>query len=192
MESSSEIWRPIVGNWRRCYEVSSLGRVRTTDTREPPGRGRTVHPGFRKLTKDRDGYWRVGLSVDDTRRKSMRKVARLVALAFLPPAVPNMEVDHINGDPGDDRVENLEWVTAAEQQRRRAARMRAAGKLSSMFIGVSWHAKDRRWIAQVWVAKRRITIGRFVEEIKAARAYDTYVSSQNLDNPLNWSGELKA
>ena len=44
-------------------------------------------------------------------------VHRLVAAAYIPNPFGKPFVNHINGDTSDNRVENLEWVTAAENAR---------------------------------------------------------------------------
>ena len=55
---------------------------------------------------------------------------KLVALAWLGPRPQGMEIDHLNGCKLDWSVENLEYVTPAENRRRaRLLRaLRAAGK----------------------------------------------------------------
>ena len=48
---------------------------------------------------------------------------RVVALQFIPNDSPahKIEVDHINHDRSDNRIENLRWVTSSENNRNRAS-----------------------------------------------------------------------
>ena len=46
-------------------------------------------------------------------------VHRAVLSAWVEPCPPGYEIDHINGDYSDNRLENLEYVTHAENSRRR-------------------------------------------------------------------------
>lgn len=49
-------------------------------------------------------------------------VHRLVALAFIPNPYGYKEIDHLDSNPGNPHVSNLEWVTHAENVRRAAAK----------------------------------------------------------------------
>lgn len=66
-----------------------------------------------KQQKTRNGYLRVSLSNNSVKHKHML-VHRLVAKAFIPNPNNLPQVNHINQNKTDNRVENLEWCTALE------------------------------------------------------------------------------
>lgn len=93
-------WKQIVDFPK--YEVSNYGEIRHIAT------------GYIKSQrKDLFGYMVVALSVTNKKVKLV-KVHRLVAKAFIPNEHNKPQVNHKNGNKGDNRVENLEWVTASE------------------------------------------------------------------------------
>ena len=68
-----------------------------------------------KPIPDKDGYSKVSLS----RSSKVKQVnlQRLVALHFIPNPDDLPEVDHINCNRADNRVENLQWVTCSDNRR---------------------------------------------------------------------------
>ena len=62
---------------------------------------------------DAYGYMRVSITDINGKRKD-RKMHRLMAQTFIPNPENKPEVNHINGDKTDYRLENLEWCTRSE------------------------------------------------------------------------------
>ena len=61
------------------------------------------------------GYLEIWLTIDG---KQIRKlVHRLVAKEFIPNPLDKPEVNHIDGNKQNNRVDNLEWVTGSENKR---------------------------------------------------------------------------
>ncbi len=86
--------------------------------------------------------------------------------AYLLDTVRGVEVDHINHDPLDNRRSNLRAVTRT----RNAANRRSAKNSSSRFKGVSWIANG--WQVSTQVGGKAVYLGRFKDEVQAARTYD--------------------
>lgn len=95
--STEEIWKPVQG-YEDSYLVSNLGNIR--------GLKRNKILKVRKSTR---GYGQVNLS----KRSVMKthRVHQLVATHFLPNPLNLPEINHLNEDKLDNRVENLEWCT---------------------------------------------------------------------------------
>lgn len=80
-----------------------------------------------------------------------------------------LEVDHINGDPLDNRRSNLRLCS---RQQNSQAKHRKCATATSRYRGVSWNSNNQTWKAQIGHNSRRIHIGEFDDEIEAAKAYD--------------------
>ena len=80
-----------------------------------------------------------------------------------------MVCDHINGSGIDNRKKNLRQGTYAQNSWNRP---KAKGKSCSIYKGVSLNKKDLKWQAQICVHGRRKYLGRFQNELDAAKAYD--------------------
>lgn len=76
-------------------------------------------------------------------------------------------VDHINGNPLDNRVENLRSVS--NQENSKNARMNKHN--TSGVTGVSWSKSANKWEAYIWKDCKKINLGLFscLEEAKRVR-----------------------
>lgn len=112
----NEVWKDIKGF--KGYQVSNLGRVRTynkiTSSKKFAERhweDKILKQKLCRATKSKNRYdARVDLWKDGKPYTFL--VSRLVATAFL--GESNLTVNHIDGDSTNNRVENLEWCSLAE------------------------------------------------------------------------------
>ena len=87
------------------YGITREGNVISLRT------GRPLKPGISK-----DGYARVSLSRDG--KTHTHTIHSLMADAFLGPRPEGWQVDHLNHNRSDNRLENLEYVTPLENTHR--------------------------------------------------------------------------
>lgn len=108
----NEIWKDIP-DYNGYYQVSNLGRIKRLDTWVSRSDGKMLHVKERILKQEIvKGYFLITLSKDAI-QKTLR-VHKLVASAFIPNIENKPCIDHINGNPLDNRVENLRWCTQKE------------------------------------------------------------------------------
>ena len=95
-----EVWVNICG-YENNYKISNYGRVYSV-------KNNSIINGY--ITKK--GYHRVNLYKNG--KSHSYAIHRLVALHFIPNPGQKNEVNHINGNKSNNKVENLEWVTNKE------------------------------------------------------------------------------
>ena len=80
---------------------------------------------------------------------------------------PAAEIDHINGNPGDNRLANLREATHAENlQNTKLQRTNTSG-----FKGAHWNTRDGKWYAQITADGRWRFLGYFSTPEAAHPAY---------------------
>lgn len=111
MEIVHEEWRPVVGKFSGWnYEVSNLGRVRSTSTYRP-----SLHHKILAQFTSNSGYCIRTLSKDN--KSANINVHILVCEAFHGERPAGMEVNHKDGNKQNNRASNLEWETDSGNMR---------------------------------------------------------------------------
>ena len=70
-----------------------------------------------------------------------------------------LEIDHINGEAGDDRIENLRELLHLHNQ------------WNTKKPSVCWDKSRSKWCAKIQVNRKEMYLGRFDTEEEAAKAY---------------------
>lgn len=106
----SEVWKDVPG-YEGMYQASSLGNVRSV-TRKVNSKGGcpAIKKGkVLKQTLKKKGYLCVNLSSHG--KSKAIEVQRVIALTFIPNPTNLPCVNHIDENPQNNNVSNLEWCT---------------------------------------------------------------------------------
>lgn len=106
-----ESWVPISG-FEAFYEVSTLGRIRSHDSRS-----RRPKSFILVQNANSSGYLHVKLCRKKVQRTIMTHL--LVAHHFLEPDPLRSYVNHKDGHKFNNTLDNVEWCTASENQQHR-------------------------------------------------------------------------
>jgi hypothetical protein len=95
-----EIWKPI-DFLKNKYEVSNLGKIRNSSSKY------ILH-----TKPSKRGYSVFNCRIDG--KTKLVNVHKCVAVAFIPNPNNLPQINHIDGDKTNAKVNNLEWVTAKQ------------------------------------------------------------------------------
>ena len=113
-----------------------------------------------------DGSWHTCPNGNKRKRQTTLSIHRLIM-----DAPKGMEVDHINGNPLDNRKSNLRICTRSENERNKGP----LKNNTSGYKGVTRQSrinKNDKWRAQIRHNSKLIVIGLYEDKEEAARAYD--------------------
>ena len=160
-----EIWKDIK-YYEGLYQVSSLGNVKSLVRYVNHNYGGLRIVKERMLKKPLDNYGYQIVTLNNNSKGKTFKIHQLVAVGFLCHEPNGMitVVDHINNIKTDNRVENLQLITNRENCSKDK-------KGSSIYTGVNWCKRERRWMSYISINKKKVFLGRFTDELEASNAY---------------------
>lgn len=115
---TEEIWKDIK-DFEGIYQISNLGRIKRLakriynegligkkyfDSKERILKPSTISKGYKGITLTKD------------KKRYSKKVHRLVAETFIPNPENKPQVNHIDCNKENNRIDNLEWCTNSENQ----------------------------------------------------------------------------
>lgn len=160
----NEIWKDVQGYEGR-YLISNTGKLKSyINNKEKLIKGH-INP---------KGYLQYSLSWKLKNKVNNYSAHQLIAQAFLGHKICGHElvVDHINDNPSDNRIENLQIVTTRFNTRK------TQGKYSSQYKGVYLHRG--KWKTQILIKEKLKFLGYFTTEHEAHLAYQNALNNFEL------------
>jgi hypothetical protein len=145
-----EIWKELDG-FDSLYQASNFGRIKNE---------KRIVPQY----LDKDGYCLVNLYFNE--KIKLFRLHRLIAKLFIENENNKKQVNHKNSNRSDNRIENLEWVSASENNCHKFI-----GKnTSSIYRGVTLMKdvkNDKKWLSQIQIDNKKIHLGMYKTEEEA-------------------------
>jgi hypothetical protein len=145
------------------YVLNTAGELRNNKT------GKLL-----KWSQNKAGYICVSLNQPPAKRKSISQ-HRAICCLFKPNPRNLPEVDHINRNKGDNRIENLQWASSLENQHNTGTRITNTSGEKHIFM-IFKHGKPVWKIAIIFNGKKRsklfprdVTSNEIPQEVKKFR-----------------------
>lgn len=123
--------------------------------------GRSTGVGEIAGGRTHNGYWRISIG-------GIRYLAHRLAWVYVFGEIDNTkDIDHINGNPLDNRISNLRLATRSQNLLNKGRQKRN----TSGIVGVTWNKKSRTWHAKGCLCGKDYFIGAFnsISDAAAAR-----------------------
>lgn len=146
---------------KRLRYDPETGKLYWLDCPDKPRKWRTLWAGREAFTATNGAGYYVG-AIDWVNYRAHR-----VIWAMVHGEDPQTEIDHIDGDPGNNRIENLRLADRATQSRN----LKMNRTNTSGVMGVGFDKSRGLWRAHIWDKNKQVYLGRFKtrEEAIAAR-----------------------
>jgi|694.fasta_scaffold56089_8 hypothetical protein len=145
------------------YCFSNMGRIKLGD----------------KIVKqylDKDLYCLCHLKTNG--KMKLFRVHRIIAKYYIENKENKPQINHINSNPKDNRIENLEWVSHSENNIHKFFNK----KKSSIYVGVTYCKTHKKWLGQIQINKKKIHTGYFNTELEAHESYLEYKRLNNINS----------
>jgi len=120
------------------------------------------HYHYHKSRRDNHCYACRGVKISKNKTKTIAMHQEIMNTP------KGMKTDHKNNNNLDNRKYNLRICT--DQQNQMNSLPSRGG--TSKHKGVHWSKKYNRWIARVGINRKKVFLGHFTSEVKAAKAYN--------------------
>ena len=156
-----------VPNYEGIYRVSNYGNVQSKRTKNE----------WKQIGK-RNPKEYVNITLRDGFKIETFKLHRLVISLFKEKVHNKNFVNHIDKDPSNNHIDNLEWVDNRENM----SHSFSLKNKTSKYVGVCWKSRESKWSAEVYINKKRYFLGLFETEELAANAYNNKLLEFGITN----------
>ena len=115
----------------------------------------------------KNNAFRYGVLISKTHR---RKSIEILTRFLYPFNKTTTDIQHIDGNKLNYTRDNLVFLTKSEHFQ--GQNFKQSKPCSSVFVGVTWAAKLKKWIAQISYNNKMVYLGLFPKELEAAAAYN--------------------
>ena len=171
------IYKPTGSYLRERFEYSD-GRLIWKHRKNVRKEWNTCYAGKEAGTCQRSGYYnqlvRI-IMIDNTRYREHHLI-----WVYHYDYWPQKEIDHIDRDPTNNRIENLREATSGENKQNKALQ----SNNKSGYPGVSWHKKANKWRSRIYINRKEIHLGLFEDYSDACKAYDEAKLKYHVFSPV--------
>lgn len=176
-DMEGEIWKDIEG-YKGYFKISNLGRVLALDREiiRSDGKINKFKSRILKNHVSKRGYY-----VTDIRMNNIRKtlyIHRLIATNFISNPLNKKQVNHIDSNPLNNSINNLEWVNNLENSCHRVKKY----NYTSKYLGVGWDKYSNKWKSQIYFNGKSKHIGSYDTEEEAYQSRCEYEKNNNIEN----------
>lgn len=164
--NETESWVDIKG-YEGLYQVSNLGRVRSIK------RSKILSPCKNSL-----GYRTVSLCNNGSKKTiSVHVLVWRMFKGF--EVIKGFDVDHIDNDKGNNRLDNLQYITHKENSLKNPAKNVRRRRDGSEMAG-SFHKASQKWTAFIRINGKMKYLGLFLTREQANEAYQKALINSSL------------
>lgn len=138
------------------YEINRNGKIRNIETGHILDYPNSISCGYYCVCLSKNG------------KAKTFYVHQLLANAFIPKIKGKKIIDHKDRDKLNNNIENLHWVNHSQNSQNKNKRENT----TSLYYGVCWHKKAKKWQASIRINNKSYHIGLFEDEKDAAFNYD--------------------
>jgi len=153
-------------------EILYIDELSPSGLRWKRDRGGKAKAGSIAGTKEKTGYWLVGIKTDKNKRYLCHRIIYYMKTGIDP---VGKFIDHIDGNCSDNtQIRICEF--AENTRNKKKFNKNKNSQYSSLFKGVCWDKSTKKWMAQITVNYVKKKLGRYKTEEEAAMAYNKAAS----------------